>query len=1051
MMKKTSRYVEPAFPLGQAGLALLMQSASLKMPFRMQLLLRLIAIAVCLATADLPALGQSSREADKAVSQLDLYPGLEATLFASEPKILSPTNIDVDNRGRVWVCEVVNYRAHAQNNKRSRGDRILILEDTDGDGKADSQKVFYQGRDVDAALGICVLGKRVIVTCAPNVIVFTDEDDDDQPDSKRLLFTQTGRAQDDHSTHSFVFGPDGKFYWNMGNNGGFVHDANGKLIVDTTGNHVLDRRQIGRFNNARTPYWGGMIFRCNPDGSEFEVLGHNFRNNYEVAVDSFGNVWQSDNDDDGNYGVRINYILEGGNYGYREETTGAGWRKHRISQAADIPSRHWHQNDPGVVPNFVQTGAGSPTGITLYEGELLPEIFHNQVIHCDAGPGVVWAAKAKPDGGGFSGEMIPLVKGERDKWFRPVDVAVAPDGALLVSDWYDPVIGWNRQADSECGRIYRIAPIGHRQKNEPLGVKNGDQAIIALKSPNLDTRHLAWQALRDMGDDAIPYLDPLYAAGKPHHRARALWLLSRIDSAEGAFIDRALDDPDASIRVVGLRAARQLKQRIPFDLAKRIRHLVNDPSERVLTEAAIALRDVDADSAPQLWTRLAKRHTGDRWFLEALGLAADGRWNECLSAWLKETPFPTKTTIDRQIIWRSRGSKTTRLLGKALGQQGIHLDETKRLIRALDFQPDGEAKDTVLLRHAASFPGKLSSRNILLKGEMFLRLAKSKTAKRSEYEVALNRYLNQAKNTTYFVSVVDALGLRERQNELVDLAMTHLVSALGQAALNVLFDNGSAAAIQAKLKDGSPEEISALIAALAESKNGDASALLTSVFLDPSKPIAVRETAVRGVANASPGQLVDLAASGKFPDNLKPTAGAALAKIMHVSVRNRAKEYFPIPALKGATELPQMTELLVYVGNRERGQTVFEQANCAQCHQIGGNGINFGPDLSEIGNKLSKQGLYESILDPSATVSPAFQAVHIERNDGKAFSGFATSDTPEELTLRQVGGVTSTHKKSAIRKKTTSAQSLMPAGLQQLMTFDDLVDLVEYLANLKAR
>ena len=85
------------------------------------------------------------------------------------------------------------------------------------------------------------------------------------------------------------------------------------------------------------------------------------------------------------------------------------------------------------MPNFVQSGAGSPTGITVYEGELLPKVFHNQVIHCDAGPGVVWAAKAKPDGGGFSGEMINLVKGERDKWFRPVDVAVAPDGGLFVS------------------------------------------------------------------------------------------------------------------------------------------------------------------------------------------------------------------------------------------------------------------------------------------------------------------------------------------------------------------------------------------------------------------------------------------------------------------------------------------------------------------------------------------------------------------------------------------------------------------------------------------
>ena len=170
-------------------------------------------------------------------------------LFASEPQILSPTNIDVYHRGRVWVCEVVNYRAHARNNKRPQGDRILILEDTNGDGKADTQKVYYQGRDVDAALG-----NRVIVTCAPNFIVFTDEDGDDKPDSRELLFRQAGRPQDDHSTHSFVFGPDGKLYWKMGNNGGFVLDANGKLIVDTSGNHVIDRRKLGRFKDARTPY-----------------------------------------------------------------------------------------------------------------------------------------------------------------------------------------------------------------------------------------------------------------------------------------------------------------------------------------------------------------------------------------------------------------------------------------------------------------------------------------------------------------------------------------------------------------------------------------------------------------------------------------------------------------------------------------------------------------------------------------------------------------------------------------------------------------------------
>ncbi|MCB1122864.1 MAG: dehydrogenase, partial [Verrucomicrobiae bacterium] len=326
-----------------------------------------------------------------AISNLELYPGVSATLFASEPAISSVTNLDIDHRGRVWVCEVMNYREHGEKNTRPEGDRILILEDRNGDGEADSVKTYYQGHDVDAALGICVIGNQVIVTCAPNILIFTDENGDDIPDRKEYLFTETGRIQTDHSTHSVTYGPDGKLYWNFGNLGKYVHDKNGKLVIDQAGNPVFDKRfadEVPGYEADDSPYWGGMIFRCDPDGSNLETLAHNFRNNYEVAIDSFGGLWQSDNDDDGNYGVRLNYILEYGNYGYREENTGAFWKDPRISQHPEIPYRHWHQNDPGVVPNFVHTGAGSPTGITVYEGDLLPPIFRNQVIHCDAGPGV---------------------------------------------------------------------------------------------------------------------------------------------------------------------------------------------------------------------------------------------------------------------------------------------------------------------------------------------------------------------------------------------------------------------------------------------------------------------------------------------------------------------------------------------------------------------------------------------------------------------------------------------------------------------------------------
>src|ERR1700733_14900968 len=160
-----------------------------------------------------------------AVANLDVHPELKATLFASEPKITNPTNLDIDHKGRVWICDVMNYRGN--NGKRPAGDRILILEDTKGTGVADKVTTFYQGRDIDSAMGICVLGNKVIVSAPSNILVFT-KDDNDKIISKEFLFKNTGNPQHDHSSHAFVFGPDGRLYWNFGNTGGAVHDKNGK-------------------------------------------------------------------------------------------------------------------------------------------------------------------------------------------------------------------------------------------------------------------------------------------------------------------------------------------------------------------------------------------------------------------------------------------------------------------------------------------------------------------------------------------------------------------------------------------------------------------------------------------------------------------------------------------------------------------------------------------------------------------------------------------------------------------------------------------------------
>ena len=154
------------------------------------------------------------------VAKMTVPEGLQSTLFASEPMVVNPADMDVDERGRVWITEGANYRLAMHKDWgliRPGGDRIVILEDSNRDGKADLQTVFYQDMTVNTALGICVLGNKAIVSASPFVFVLTDTDGDSKADRRELLFEDSCVRDHDHSTHAFVFGPDGKLYFNFGN------------------------------------------------------------------------------------------------------------------------------------------------------------------------------------------------------------------------------------------------------------------------------------------------------------------------------------------------------------------------------------------------------------------------------------------------------------------------------------------------------------------------------------------------------------------------------------------------------------------------------------------------------------------------------------------------------------------------------------------------------------------------------------------------------------------------------------------------------------------
>ena len=999
------------------------------------LLVRLVASAAGFVATILGAALAPSHAAlpRPTLDSLDLADGLAATLVAEAPAITNPTDIDVDARGRVWLLEGYNYRKFKPHPLRAEGDRIVILEDTTGDGISDVTKVFYQGTDVDAAMGIAVLGNKVIVSAYTKIFVFTDDDGDDKPDRKEVLFTAIGKDHD-HSTHAFVFGPDGRLYFNGGNETGAIMDSAGKVLVDRAGNRVEQKR---------APYQEGMAFRVEPDGSNIEVLGYDFRNPYELAVDAFGTVWQSDNDDDGNRSTRLNYVMEGGSFGYRDEMTGAGWRQRRTGMSAEIPRQHWHSNDPGSVPNVRINGAGAPSGIALYDGTLLPRRYWGTLVHADPGQNEVRAYPVHPSGAGYTADVLPIVGSQKDRMFRPVDVAVAPDGSLIVADWYDAGVGGHNMSDQTQGRIIRIAPPGTRYTVPALDLSTAAGAARALASPNHATRYLAYQKLHALGRAAEPALAAMYGSADARDRARALWLLARIPGRGARWLDRASHDVDSNIRIVALRATR----RIGADVIPIAARLVRDPAPEVRREVALALRHDASPRAATLWADLAAQHDGrDRWYLEALGISADRQWDRYFGAWLDRVGDGWNTPAGRDIVWRARSPRAAPLLARLASDASLPIAERLRYFRALDFH-DPATRQQQLLAILGSPAGQSDTVASIVLGQ----LDAKGVADDADVQAALRRVLPSVRGTTQYVDLVERYDVRSELHELVRLALNAPTETAGAEAARLALAWGGAPRFASIVHGDDEAAAHRAMSVLGRNFSPAVDTILSGVLLDSTHALAFRRAAVQSMGSGYGGwmRLIALARAHALPKPLEPAAAAALYSAWP-EIRDSAAKYLAPPSVTtlDGKALPPLAQLAALHGDAAAGQAVF-QRTCTSCHAVGSTGTDFGPALTEIGDKLPKSALYLAILDPSAGIGFGYEGYTIRTTDGQQLVGLISSETDDELVMKLVGGVQRRVPKNTVAERKRLESSLMPQGLQGTMSQEDLVNLVEYLSTLQ--